>query len=290
MASPRTSTRSMIRALRTPPLNASRGAHSTGIRLLVDASNPLPQASIMAKTETNPAIRTSNLSACRFCGKLADPWSMVVHERTHTGERSFICPHMDCKRAFSLKGNLQRHIQTIHRSQIQTPSPPTGSPVTHPRLFIRIPGKAARIALTAGLPDSALPSSSSALSSTDDVMPSSQSYALKDDSTSASSSALSMSSESYPSFRLRHPRVVALGSSSSSGQRWQSFPSRSAIDARMTPQPVPESAQKASFGTALSMIPSAPASKTLPPTIHAVSSSSSPAYLPTNRAQPRKPR
>ena len=50
---------------------------------------------------------------CDICG--LDVVSRAVltnHMRSHTGEKPFRCP--DCNRAFSLKGNLRRHVKTVH--------------------------------------------------------------------------------------------------------------------------------------------------------------------------------
>mmetsp|Transcript_19428 Transcript_19428/g.18540 ORF Transcript_19428/g.18540 Transcript_19428/m.18540 type:complete len:136 (-) Transcript_19428:322-729(-) len=48
---------------------------------------------------------------CRFFLK----WSYLLdHLRSHSGDKPFICPQIDCERPFSQKFNMKRHLQSCH--------------------------------------------------------------------------------------------------------------------------------------------------------------------------------
>lgn len=51
---------------------------------------------------------------CPFCSRrFRRRDGLVLHVRTHTGERPYSCPH--CPVAFAQKSHLNRHIRTVHK-------------------------------------------------------------------------------------------------------------------------------------------------------------------------------
>lgn len=51
---------------------------------------------------------------CQFCGKwFATPSKVVRHERTHTGERPYLCSH--CPHSFNQREILKRHLRSVHK-------------------------------------------------------------------------------------------------------------------------------------------------------------------------------
>ena len=61
----------------------------------------------------NPETKRMNkLLTCLYdnCGKqFTKTWNILDHFKVHTGEKPFKCPA--CKRAFSQKGNLTKHLK-----------------------------------------------------------------------------------------------------------------------------------------------------------------------------------
>lgn len=43
------------------------------------------------------------------------PSSLRIHSHSHTGEKTFKCPHQGCGKAFSVRSNMKRHERRCHR-------------------------------------------------------------------------------------------------------------------------------------------------------------------------------
>ncbi|KAJ3763570.1 hypothetical protein EV360DRAFT_2312, partial [Lentinula raphanica] len=69
------------------------------------AAGQRPHASDESQSKTNKY-------ECRYCGKgFLRPSALKIHIISHTGDKAFICPEEGCRRAFSVKSNMRRHVR-----------------------------------------------------------------------------------------------------------------------------------------------------------------------------------
>lgn len=74
------------------------------------------------KARVPPLIKSVNKTSqahghtpkiCTVCNKkFPSHASMLIHKRTHTGERPYTCKF--CSKGFNVKSNLLRHLRTLH--------------------------------------------------------------------------------------------------------------------------------------------------------------------------------
>ncbi|KAI5726306.1 histone-lysine N-methyltransferase PRDM9 [Diaphorina citri] len=87
----------------------------TSERLMAAAStSSTMSASNVAPSEKKPRVANCQ-KLCPICHKsFPSTASMLIHARTHTGERPYLC--RVCMKGFNVKSNLLRHMRTVHES------------------------------------------------------------------------------------------------------------------------------------------------------------------------------
>lgn len=78
-------------------------------------TSPKARASPLIKTisSKSPQLHGNTPKICAVCNKkFPSHASMLIHKRTHTGERPYTCRF--CCKGFNVKSNLLRHLRTLH--------------------------------------------------------------------------------------------------------------------------------------------------------------------------------
>ncbi|KAK7472483.1 hypothetical protein VKT23_000598 [Stygiomarasmius scandens] len=62
----------------------------------------------------------SSRHQCGYCGKrFSRPSGLKIHLTTHTGEKPYVCPEEGCRRSFSVRSNMRRHVRIVHQYSLQ---------------------------------------------------------------------------------------------------------------------------------------------------------------------------
>lgn len=74
---------------------------------------PPPPLVKAINNKTSQSTHGHTPKICTVCNKkFPSHASMLIHKRTHTGERPYTCKF--CSKGFNVKSNLLRHLRTLH--------------------------------------------------------------------------------------------------------------------------------------------------------------------------------
>jgi hypothetical protein len=82
---------------------------------LLFSAEKMPAATAHRRPSSVKAVKRARRYQCDYPGCTAAffrPGALVMHKRTHTGEKPFQCDHPGCTAAFTTSGNLVRHKRT----------------------------------------------------------------------------------------------------------------------------------------------------------------------------------
>lgn len=100
----------------TPLIKSSSTNHNKSLRSATAITTAA--ATTIASTTASANNSLGNGSGhtpkiCAICNKkFPSHASMLIHKRTHTGERPYTCEY--CFKGFNVKSNLLRHLRTLH--------------------------------------------------------------------------------------------------------------------------------------------------------------------------------